>query len=165
VVLLLLTGCVREPVYESDVKTEALTHLLLELDPHIPGEEASRLAKDILRYAAVLEMRFGRQSDPRLHNFLINIGLKEKGLCYHYSDRLYLHLSQGDYPHFAFHLLGAHIGEFWREHNALAVTAKGHPVMEGVVVDAWRKPGDLFFSKIREDQAYDWRHRPNRGCR
>jgi hypothetical protein len=162
---LLLTGCAREPVHDAQSSVAALSHLLTGLDPNIPKDEASHLAEDIFSYAAVLEKRFGREGDPYWHNFLINIGIKKRGLCYHYSDALYLHLRQGDYPHFAFHLLGTHIGEYWREHNALAVTAKGHPVMEGVVVDAWRERGRVFVSKIREDRAYRWVHRPDRGCR
>ena len=139
--------------------------MLSELDKTIPQEEADRLAWDLWRRAQQLNVKFSRTTSPKFHNFFVNVGLKEKGLCYHYSDALYRQMSKRNYPHFAFHLAGANIGSFWFEHNALVVTAKGSSVEDGLIIDAWRDPHSLYAVKFKCDSDYNWIHRPNRGCR
>jgi len=162
-----LLGCASAPYSHSSIETsrEKLTHLLRELSPKAPREEVYRLAHDVVRRSEALNRKFERTDSPWVHNFLVNVGLKSEGLCYHFSDGLYTYLRQGDYPHFTFHLVGANIGEYWREHNALVITAKGGDVYEGIVVDPWRKTGGVFVSKLKDDKAYAWRHRPLRGCK
>ena len=161
---LLLTGC-HTPTPPKEPQP-TLSALLLHLSKEIPPQEAYTLATDIQTYAKTIEKRFDRHtSSPWLHNFLVNVGIKEKGLCYHYSDALYTHLAtQKRYPHFAFHLVGAHIGSYWQEHNALLVTAKDGALQKGIIIDAWRKPGKLYFVKVTQDPKYHWVHRPERGC-
>jgi hypothetical protein len=44
----------------------------------------------------------------------------------------------------------------FREHNALVVTARGRPIEEGLVLDAWRKSGELVWAPFRADR-YPWR--------
>jgi hypothetical protein len=141
-----------------------ITQALESLGGDVPKEETIRLANDIVARTDVLNRQFDRTNAPKVHNFLVKIGVKQKGLCYHYSDGLYLYLIHRYYPHYAFHLVGAHIGSYWREHNALAVTRKGHKPLEGIVIDAWRKTGDIFVSKVADDKAYHWVHRTDRGC-
>ena len=75
-----------------------------------------------------------------------------------------MYLSEKDYPHFEFHLAGANIGEYFFEHNALVIVAKGSKVYDGVVIDPRRDSGKLYFSKVREDTKYKWEHRAARGC-
>ena len=165
IVLFMLSGCAVSPQPDDGGDAAHLTRLLLEVNEVAPKEEAKELAEDILQESARLEKAFGRESNPYWHNFLVNVGVKKKGLCYHYSDGLYRHFAAQHYPDYAFHLLGAHIGEYWREHNALAVSAPGQPVLDGIVVDPWRQAGSVYVSKISEDRAYRWRHRPERGCK
>jgi len=162
--VLLLAGCTPASYKMTGQQRYALAHALGSLDPHIPAKEAERLALELQHTAEALNRQFERTTDPKFHNFLINVGLKEKGLCYHYCDALYLHVNKEHYPHFDFHLAGANIGSFWREHNALVVTARGEPVSKGIVIDAWRDPQKLYFSKVNEDTAYHWIHRPEREC-
>ena len=163
--LLLLIGCSHTPQPQEKTGVARLTQLLLEVNENAPKEEAKKLAENIVAESARLEKAFGRQSNPYWHNFLVNVGVKQKGLCYHYSDGLYRHFAAQHYPHYKFHLLGAHIGEYWREHNALGVSAPGQSVLDGIVVDSWRHVGSVYVSKISEDRAYQWRHRPERGCK
>jgi hypothetical protein len=160
--VLILSGCTPVKPPPSQTEQQHLAKLLKQLDRTIPAREASALASDIIRYADELNRRFKRTTDPRIHNFLVNIGLKERGLCYQYSDALYAYLIHRHYPHFVFHPVGTHIGEFWREHNALVVTALGERMEEGIVIDAWRESQRLYFSPVKEDRAYHWTERPER---
>ncbi len=161
--LFLLSGCASAPRPQGKTDVTHLTQLLLSVNNKAPKEEAKRLAEDVMEESDRLEKAFGREGNPYWHNFLVNIGVKKKGLCYHYSDGLYRHLTaQYHYPHFRFHLIGAHIGEYWREHNALAVSAPDKPVRDGIVIDPWRCTGAVYADKISEDRTYRWRHRPER---
>jgi len=164
--LLCFGGCTQVPMKSPRTEEAKLVHALDGLKSHASAKETRRLAYDIVWRSAVLNQEFDRTTPPKFHNFLVNIGFKKRGLCYHFSDGLYRYLKarKSHYPHFDFHLIGAHIGSYWLEHNALAVTRKGGRVLEGIVVDAWRQTGTVFVSPIGEDRAYRWVHRPNREC-
>lgn len=163
-VVFLLCGCSVTAPAVTQTKTERLTVLLSSLDTSISKQEANRLAVDILQETKRLTQAFELTSPPLFHNFLVNAGLRQKGLCYQWSDALYDYLSKRDYPSFSFHLYGANIGEYFTEHNTLVVTKKGEAQEEGIVIDPWRNSGELYFSTIKEDTAYHWIHRPQRGC-
>jgi len=141
-----------------------LSKLLQGLDTHISQEEARQLSQDIFHKTQQLTKEFELTSPPQYHNFLVNVGLRKKGLCYHWSDALYLYLSQKKYASFEFHLMGANIGEYLFEHNVLVVVAKGGRVEDGIIIDPWRDSGEVYFSKVRDDSEYKWSHRSERGC-
>jgi hypothetical protein len=137
------------------------------LDANISLEEADYLAWDIYHKAQELTESYALVSPPQFHNFLVNVGVREKGLCYHFSDALYLHLKSQGYEHFDFHLVGANIGEYWSEHNALVVVAKGCKnekcILEsGILIDAWRDSGEVYYARVSEDRSYHWKHRSER---
>ena len=141
-----------------------LSKALETLDSNITHIEAMKLSQEIYQEVEVLSNEFKLTSPPQYHNFLVNIGIKEKGLCYHWSDALYLHFLKSTYPSFEFHLVGANIGEYWSEHNSMLVVAKGKAIESGIILDAWRNSGKLYFSKLKDDNVYEWKHRADRGC-
>ena len=161
--LFLLFGCsIKQPKNVKDSEVTQLATLLKTMDKNISTKEAQRLSRDIFLYTAKLAKKFDLVSPPQFHNFLVNVGIRQKGLCYHWSDALYLHLSQKEYPGFAFHLVGANIGEYWSEHNALVVVSKSGLLENGIVIDPWRNSGILYFSRVMEDTSYQWKHRKER---
>ncbi|TNF43541.1 MAG: hypothetical protein EP216_03615 [Epsilonproteobacteria bacterium] len=160
-----LVGCAVNAPSVSQSKIEELSHLLQSLDSAIPQSEAMQLSKDIFYKTGQLTEEFDLTSPPQFHNFLVTVGVREKGLCYHWSDTLYVYLTKKDFDSFEFHLMGANIGEYFYEHNALVVVAKGGKIEEGVIIDPWRDSGTLYFSKVKDDSEYVWTHRPTRGCR
>jgi hypothetical protein len=162
--LLLVSCAVKVPVFE-EINTRKLAQLLQSLDSDISYDDARYLSQDIFMQTAVLTQKFKMTSPPQYHNFLVNVGLKDKGLCYHWADTLYAYFSKQNHPSFEFHLISSHRGEYWREHNALVVSAKSKKIEEGIVIDPWRHSGILYFSKLKDDIEYHWVHRPSRGCR
>ena len=166
--LFLLQGCaVNSPAPQAS-DMYRLAHLLQSQDSHISihisSLESLKLSKDIFSKTQSLSKAFKMTSPPQYHNFLVTIGLREKGLCYDWSDALYAYLTQREYPSFEFHLMGANIGKYWTEHNSLVVVAKGLAIEEGIIIDPWRNSGKLYFSKVKEDGNYSWKHRASRGC-
>lgn len=160
-----LVGCVVTAPSVSQTKVSELSLLFQSLDSTIPPSEAMQLSKDIFHKTQKLTEEFELTSPPVFHNFLVTVGVREKGLCYHWSDALYAYFSQKPYTSFEFHLVGSNIGEYFYEHNALVVVTKGGKVEEGIIIDPWRDSGELYFSKVKDDSAYRWTHRPKRGCR
>ncbi|HOC52079.1 MAG TPA: hypothetical protein PKI07_13410, partial [Verrucomicrobiota bacterium] len=42
-----------------------------------------------------------------------------------------------------------------REHSSVVLTAPGQPFEQGIVLDAWRRSGRLYWSGVKEDK-YPW---------
>ena len=145
-------------------KMRELSLLFHSMDSTIPQSETMQLSKDIFHKTEQLTEEFEMTYPPQFHNFLVTMGVRKKGLCYHWSDALYAYLTPKKYTSFEFHLVGANIGEYFYEHNALVVVVKGGKVEEGVIIDPWRDSGELYFSKLKHDSEYRWIHRPKRGC-
>jgi len=160
-ILLFFSACISSPEVNQN-KTAGLTALLQSLDDNISLEEVEKLSKEIILETAKLRQKFDPVSEPHVNNFLINVGVKREGLCYEWSDALYVHFSKQHYPHFSFHLLVADKGKYFSEHNVMAVSAKEGKVMDGVIIDPWRKPGSLYVSRVKDDKAYVWKWRKER---
>ncbi len=161
--LFLLVGCTVKPILGPNYKIEELNSKLQALHKDIPYHKSTLLAQDIFRQTQILTKKFKLTSPPLWHNFLVNIGLREKGLCYHWSDALYVHLGQKNYEHFSFYLIGANIGKYFSEHNALLVVSKGaKSIKDGIVIDPWRESGKLYFTTIENDKSYVWKRRKER---
>ncbi len=162
-VLFFLVACTNTPEVSQHRVTE-LAQLLQTLDSDIPFESATSLSREIFQQTDELRTEFNPVSEPHINNFLVNIGLKEKGLCYEWSDPLYLYFRRQPYQYFSFHLLVSNRGKYFQEHNVLAVSAKKGKVEESVIIDPWREPGQVYCSKAKDDTKYVWKHRFERGC-
>ena len=162
----LLAGCsVKAPVLAQgeleaqDREKAAQLEMLLEgLGQKVDVREAKLLARDSIRYAYTLSERYDLVWPPLLHNTLVNVGLKDRGLCYQWADDMQAHMLKSGYKSFDFYLGVSHPGSYF-EHNTLVVSAKGAGFSHGVVLDPWRDSGKLFFAKIDEDPKYVWDHR------
>jgi hypothetical protein len=93
-----------------------------------------------------------------MHNFLVNIGVKPRGLCVDWTYDLLTGLQQE-----RFHSLGLHWGianydsAFRIEHSTVIISARGEPLSRGIVLDPWRHSGQLFWAKTLEDPEYQWK--------
>ena len=164
IITFFFVGCVNHAPTVEENNVVKLSKLLHILTPHVPSSETMQLSHDIFAKTEKLTKEFEMISPPQYHNFLVNIGVKEKGLCYQWADALYTYFTHRSYPSFEFHLMGANIGEYWSEHNSLVIVAKGMSIEEGIIIDPWRNGGKLYFSKVKDDKKYSWKHRPSRGC-
>jgi len=142
---------------------QKLTRMLSAAHPGIDPAEARKVAGESIRYSRILAKRYRVASPPLIHNFLTNVGLRERGLCYQWSDDLYRHLRKFHFRTLHFKPVGAHIGSYWREHNALVVLPTGsHDLHRGILLDPWRASGKLYFVPILKDPAYHWKIRTDR---
>jgi len=137
---------------------------LISLDSFVSHRQAKRLAKELVYISNHLKQKFHPVIEPHFNNLLVNLGIQKGGLCYEWSDSLYLYFKTKEdyYTDFKFHLLVSHQGEYWSEHNAFAISLKGHDIEDGLVVDLWRDIDGIYVSKIKEDKSYHWVYRKDR---
>ncbi len=152
------------PSVPSQSSVVQLAEELQSLRRDIPASEAMQLSEELFFEIKKLRQKFKPLSEPHFNNFMINVGLKKEGLCYEWSDALYVHFINTDYLHFTFHLLVSDQGKYFSEHNVLVVAARGKNVLDGVIIDPWREPGSVYFVKVKNDHGYTWKHRAERGC-
>lgn len=117
--------------------------------------EADAMAKAVIQTIYDISREYEVAFSPLVHNTLINMGLKEKGFCYHYVNDLRNVLKKYDWNHFDLHW-----GEAWPqsyfENNALVITARDADFETGIAVDVWRAAGNPFWTKVKGDR-YPWK--------
>ena len=124
-------------------------------------KETRLLARAILSGTDHLARQYRVQSPPLWHNFLINIGLRERGLCCHWTQDLLLEIEALRLR--KYHAVwGVSRHGTWREHSSVVITAVGKGFETGLVLDPWRNAGDLYWINVRED-SYAWHPHPGAG--
>ncbi len=155
----LFVGCANNPspAKQSDNNIKKLEILLNTL--HADKKETKDLAKKAIIHSKELALEYNLVKPPLFQNFLVNIGLRKRGLCWQFAYDMLDFVKKQNYKSFDYYIGGANIGNYWSEHNVLVVTCKGCRFSEGVLLDPWRNSGDLYFSKLKDDKRYSWKQR------
>ena len=120
--------------------------------------ETAVLAHTLLLGTDNLARKYRIQPPALWHNFLVNLGLRERGLCCHWTQDLLQEIKSLQLHHFqAFWGVSRH--GTWREHNSVIVVAAGKEIHSGLVVDPWRSAGQPYWVRVADD-GYDWQHHP-----
>lgn len=155
-----MLGCAPSPAPINNAShNDNLTKLLFNLNEKIDKKEAEKLAATSLKYSLQLIKEYDLVTPPLYQNFLVNIGVKERGLCWQFAYDMLSHTLAQNFTSFDYYIGGAHINDYWEEHNTLVVTCKGCKFSEGIILDPWRNSGTLFFSKVGNDIDYNWTQR------
>lgn len=117
-------------------------------------KESDLISKDIIETLYNLSQEWRIGSSALFTNFLINMGAKDRGFCYHYVAALKKVLLEKNLHHFEIRWGAAWEGSF-RENNALVITAANHPFEEGLAIDAWRTAGRPFWTPVKNDR-FPW---------
>lgn len=125
----------------------------------VDERDALLVADTVIRTSKVLAEQYELVSPPLWHNFLVNQGVKKRGLCWHWTTDLLKQLRKLDQNSFDFHWGIAHAETPWRIHNTVVATGKGQAFDEGMVLDPWRDSGRLFWARVKADR-YPWKFRP-----
>jgi len=160
VFIVLVVGCTY--IVKPQNEQNKLYNMLLSLDKNVSKIEAKRLSKEIVFFSRKLKQQYQPLIEPHFNNFLVNVGLKKQGLCYEWSDALYIHFVNQSYKDFRFHLIVSNKGEYWSEHNAFAITNSKDNISEGIIIDLWRDIDGMYINYIIKDKSYQWSLRKNR---
>ncbi len=133
----------------------ALANALQALSPRVSAAEARRAAECAYTTSVRLKHDYRILGPAIFQNGLVNLGLREKGLCYHWTEDLLGEMRRLNLKTLQVHWVVSHPGDFL-ESNALVLTARGQPFTDGIVLDAWRHAGDLYWNATTADRAFAW---------
>jgi hypothetical protein len=161
--ILVVAGCAATPgrrgAETPDAAAGALERDLRALGPRTDLAEAGRVARTAIDIANRLAAAYRVVPPALFHNMLIQAGIRERGLCYHWTEDLMRPLLALDLKTFRLHWGVAYRGSDLREHNSVVITAPGQAFADGLVLDPWRYSGELYWGIVREDE-YPWEELP-----
>lgn len=138
-------------------RAEQLTRDITRLSPYVDPAEAAQAASIAIDYSYQLADEYEITQSPVMHNFLINIGVKQRGLCIHWTEDLQKRLQQEDFQSLEFHWAVANYDNPFRlEHSSVVVTPKGGQIKHGILLDPWRYGGRLYWNVASQDTGYQW---------
>lgn len=144
---------IEKEIYEE--KVSKLFSKIISTSQKINKQEAKEFSSKVIKYSKQLAFEYEVETPALFHNTLINLGLKERGLCYHYANDLLSFLESKKYKSFEFKKVISSRDKYF-EHTALILTRDDIKFENAIIFDAWRDTGELFFSSIKEDKRYEW---------
>ena len=139
-------------IAEAELRTK-----LAMLSPNVRPDEAERFAQCAYVTSRRLAREYRVVFPPALNNILINTGARKRGLCYHWTEDLLRELDALKLETLELHW-GEAFARTFSENNGVVVTAKGQPFSQGIVLDAWRYQGHLYWGPVRKDpEGYPWK--------
>jgi hypothetical protein len=133
----------------------ALTAGLVQLSPSVSPDEARRVAFTAYTTGRQLAAEWRMVWPATMQSFLIHIGARKAGHCYQYANELLLRLDALKLRTLELHWAECAPGDF-DEHNVIAVTARGQPFEEGILLDNWRHSGRLVWGPVKGDPPFRW---------
>lgn len=159
--LLIFSGCVVKHPSPSTTQNQSYENIkklgtaIINLDDSINKKEAMKVALIAYEYPKKLVKKYQLVSPPLWHNTLINMNLKKRGFCYHFAEDLLEELKKHSIKTIDLKWVTHKKSEYW-EHNAILVKAKKQPYHKGIILDAWRNSGHLYWNYLKEDHSYTW---------
>jgi hypothetical protein len=150
--LLLATGCA-SPGHRENGPAD-LAGRLRGLSPSVDAQEATLTADTACAYSLELARQYRVVRPAIFHNVLVNIGVRQRGLCFQWADDLSARLETLQLRTLSIRRGVARL-ETRREHSSVVLTAPGQAFDQGIVLDAWRHSGRLYWGVVKEDK-YPW---------
>ncbi len=142
-------------VLATSAEDEVLRARLVALSRSVNPEEARRVAYISYTTGRELASKWHMVSSPTMQSFLINIGLRKGGYCYQFASELLFRLDAQKLQTLELHWAESDAGTD-TEHNVIAVTARGQPFAEGIMLDNWRHSGHLLWGPLNGDPSHTW---------
>lgn len=149
-----------ELIEKRDTLCEQLEDFLPEADK---GRPEARTEAAWLAYTAYAASgAIARLNDPLLpgwfNNMLVNAGMQDRGLCWHYQHDLYRELRRRPLQYFR---VGCCVRDQNKpsEHNCVYVTAREEPWPDCIILDPWIWNGHLKLL-LPDDIDEDWADLP-----
>ncbi|MGX0875553.1 hypothetical protein ACSSV4_000225 [Roseovarius sp. MBR-154] len=157
--ILLLAACGAPPPAQPQ-EVSRLAAAIRSLGPDVDPEEADQAARIAYRHTHDLALEYQITDPPIVHNTKVNMGLKPRGLCWHWARDMEDRLAREEFQTLDLHRAVAGADNAFRlEHSTAIISARGDSYDEGIVLDPWRKGGRLTWVGVREDRMYDWEPR------
>ncbi|MFT5219610.1 MAG: hypothetical protein ACI9LO_003456 [Planctomycetota bacterium] len=130
------------------------------LHPSIDTDEAQRAARIAIEYSRELANQYQVSGSALFHNLMVNLGVKDRGLCIDWTADLKTRLELERFTSLDLHwAIANYENPFRLEHSTVIVSSLGATFEQGIVLDPWRYSGRLFWSPALSDVEYGWRAR------
>lgn len=158
--LVVLAACGNIPPEERPVPTELeiakLAEGILALGPNVDPDEALRAARVSFEHTRELAIQYEIVDPPLVHNTKVNMGLKPRGLCWHWAEDMEKRLKAENFESLVIHRAIANATNWRIEHSTAIISQRGDDMYHGMVVDPWRTGGTLTFTPTSADPDYEW---------
>jgi len=144
-----------ELVLATSAEDPVLRARLISLSSTVNPEEARRVTYVAYTTGRELAAKWDMVSSPTMQSFLINIGLRKGGYCYQFATELLRRLDAQKLKTLELHWAESDAGTD-TEHNVIAVTAKGQPFEQAIMLDNWRRSGHLLWGPLTGDPDHTW---------
>ncbi len=126
-----------------------------KLSPLIDKTEAKEVASLAILHSQFLANEYDLVSPPLYHNSLVQMGLRKRGLCFHFAEDLIHKLKDLNLETLDLRWVVHDKAQYW-EHSSIVLSAKGQPINKGIILDAWRNSGKLYWNNFDKDTRYTW---------
>jgi hypothetical protein len=130
-----------------------LRDALVALAPDVDPGEAALVSVTAHTASRELAREYGTVWNAGFQNLLINTGRRQRGYCGHYTRDIGERLKELKPKTLVLHW-GCAYAKTSAENNCLVVTARNQPFEEGIIMDAWRLAGQLFWCPLKKDIGY-----------
>ncbi|WP_245626867.1 hypothetical protein [Aestuariivita boseongensis] len=128
-------------ITQSEPAIAALRQAFMALGPEVDPEEAARAARVTYEQVAALRAAYEITDPPLIHNTKVNMSLKPRGLCWHWTVDLGARLEQERFETLEVHQAIANYNNLRLEHSTVILGARGAAMDAGIVRDPWRAGG------------------------
>ena len=143
---------------DDERSIKGFTKAIIALSPTVDPKEAQLVSEVSHNTARRLQKEWRVVPPANFQNFLIHIGKRDRGFCFHWAHDIGAHLRK--LPLKTLELRWAEAYPNTRlEHNVVVVTAVGEPLQTGYIIDGWRAAGRLLWWPVKKDE-YPWKNNP-----
>lgn len=140
-----------------DQLTAALTRDITDLSAAIDPKEAFDLAATAINTTNNLAKKYGMSGAPEYHNVMVNLGIRNRGLCWHWTTDLLNAFFALKLKTIDFMWAEAHAGSDLNEHNVVVIVPAADMQLEkGLIFDPWRTSGKPYWILLKDDTKYPW---------
>jgi hypothetical protein len=133
---------------------EGFTRAIMALSPTVDPAEARAVSEVSHHTARRLQKEWRVFPFALVQNFLIHIGARDRGFCFHWAHGIGMELRKLPLKTLELHWAEAYATTHL-EHNVVVVTARGQPIDSGYIIDGWRAAGRLLWWPVAKDE-YPW---------
>ncbi|HEY1581911.1 MAG TPA: hypothetical protein VGF73_02295 [Chthoniobacterales bacterium] len=131
------------------------TKAIIGLSPTVDPQEAQMVSEVSHHTARDLQKKWRVVPFAIFQNFLIHIGARDRGYCFHWAHGIGMELKKLPLKTLELHWAEAY-PDTHLEHNVVVVTARGQPIRSGYIIDGWRAAGRLLWWPVAKDE-YPWK--------
>ncbi len=145
----------RSPATQAEI--DELTLGIMALGPDIDPAEAAHAAEIAYRYSYKLAIAYQIEDPPLVHNTKVNMGIKARGLCWHWAEDMERRLTAEGFETLKMHRAIANdANPLLIAHSTAIIARRGSGWESGMVLDPWRNGGELHWATVEDDTQYKW---------